>query len=82
LDVANLQQSQRFNRPPVIGPCLHSISPKRLPCGETIQGGMGDLESRRPSSGGGFFTFGHEYRNELLLSDRLRFPLPAPAEQT
>jgi hypothetical protein len=22
------------------------------PCGETIQGGMGDLESRKPSSGG------------------------------
>jgi hypothetical protein len=52
------------------------------PCGETIQGGMGDLESRRPSGGGGLFTFGHEYRNELLLSVRLRLPLPAPAEQT
>jgi len=33
-------------------PCLHRISPKGLPCGETIQGGMGDLESRRPSKRG------------------------------
>jgi hypothetical protein len=35
---------------------------------------MGDLESRRPSSGGGLFTFGHAERTaaKLLSKDEAR----------
>jgi hypothetical protein len=55
--------------------CLHRISPKGLPCGETIQGGMGDLESRRPSRGGGLFTFGHALMRLAITARLDRFQL-------